>query len=532
MTKRTAVTILVALATMAATAAPAPAYNLFTQSSLGQINGNGPYGAYGVHASADGSRVFFETTEKLTVGDTDTKRDVYARTGTHTVLVTPGTSSEPLFRSASSNGERAFFVTWDKLASSDTDGQPDLYEYYAGSVRHVSVGAINGNDAYQPIFEGASADGSHVFFLTEEKLTSDDKDSRYDVYDRTGGVTKLVSRGAINGNGDEGAYFTGASSDGSHVFFETVEGLVAADTDGVLDVYERAGGETKRVSAGAINSNGSSWARYRGSTPDGSHVYFATQEPLVATDTDESSDVYERSAGTTTLVSRGEVNGNGEVPVEFRTASADGTRVFFDTEEALASDDTDTSLDIYERSGGTTKRVSKGQVNGNGAFKATFRGISADGAHVFFETLEALGSNDLDAVNDVYDRSAGQTTRISKGAVNGNGASPAQFARASADGTRVFFLTSEQLTGDDTDVSTDVYAWSAGALQRISRGGRPGNGDFNAWYAGAAADGSRVYFGTKEQLSCNDDDAESDVYGASSALDPKPEACSPGGPVS
>ncbi len=59
---------------------------------------------------------------------------------------------------------------------------------------------------------------------------------------------------------------------------------------------------------------------------------------------------------------------------------------------------------------------------------------------------------DTDNAWDVYQRFNGTTTRISTGAINGNGAFGASFAGASADGTRVFFTTSEQLVASDTDL--------------------------------------------------------------------------------
>src|SRR5437773_1104170 len=79
------------------------------------------------------------------------------------------------------------------------------------------------------------------------------------------------------------------------------------------------------------------------------------------------------------LVSAGEINGNGAFDTAFSGASADGSRVFFTTGEKLVAGDTDASHDVYERSGGSTKRVSAGQINGNGSFDAYFEGASADG---------------------------------------------------------------------------------------------------------------------------------------------------------
>ncbi len=85
-------------------------------------------------------------------------------------------------------------------------------------------------------------------------------------------------------------------------------------------------------------------------------------------DTDSGDDLYERSGGTTTQVSEGAINGNLAFEVCFFGASSDGLKVFFVTDEPLVSGDTDGYFDLYERSGGTTTQVSQGQMNGNGDF--------------------------------------------------------------------------------------------------------------------------------------------------------------------
>src|SRR5947208_380045 len=69
-------------------------------------------------------------------------------------------------------------------------------------------------------------------------------------------VLELLSdRVQAGADADTAAEFNGASSDGTRVFFETTERLVAADTDSALDVYQRAGSTTTlisdRVQAGA-----------------------------------------------------------------------------------------------------------------------------------------------------------------------------------------------------------------------------------------------------------------------------------------
>ena len=59
-------------------------------------------------------------------------------------------------------------------------------------------------------------------------------------------------------------------------------------------------------------------------------------------------------------------------PLDSYLVAADegGTHVFFTTREALVGSDTDSSLDVYERAGGTTTLVSTGPSGGNGRRRA------------------------------------------------------------------------------------------------------------------------------------------------------------------
>ena len=104
-------------------------------------------------------------------------------------------------------------------------------------------------------------------------------------------------------------------------------------------------------------------------------MFFETEESLTAGDTDAFFDVYQRSGGTTTLVSTGPPGGNGSRGRDVRQGRRlDGSRVFFTTEESLSASDTDVQSDVYERASGTTTLVS---TPGNGAFAASFQGNSS-----------------------------------------------------------------------------------------------------------------------------------------------------------
>ena len=451
--------------------------------SIGPTGGNGAVQANYGGMAADGSRVYFTTVESLVGTDTDSANDVYERAGTTTTLISTGPingngAHQAQYAGVSADGTRVFFDTTEQLTSTDTDSARDVYERSGGATTLLSIGPNGGNSAIDSFYAGSSTDGTRVFILSYDALTSDDTDTgRKDVYQRSGGTTTLLSTG---GAGPYGAEFDGATPDGTHVFFHTDEGLVGSDTDGIADVYEHSGGTTTQVSTGPINGNGAFVPIYKGVSQDGSRAFFQTSEPLTASDTDIYRDAYERSGGTTTRLSLGPNGGNGAYDANLLRASADGSKVWLETREPLVSSDTDgfcededelftlPCLDVFERSGSSTTMVSTG---GNGSHEASFANATADGTHVFFHTTESLTAGDtVNNTFDVYDRSGGTTTLVSV-AGSGSGGSGAAFLQGiSKDGARAFFHTYDQMVSADTDSWNDVYERYSGATTLVSAG--------------------------------------------------------------
>jgi Tol biopolymer transport system component len=373
------------------------------------------------------------------------------------------------------------------------DADPGIESYVT---REVSLGPAGGNDAYNALFEKASADGNLIFFSTEESMVEADTDHRSDVYMRNmvTGTTTLVSVGEpacapACGNGPVDAGFAGASADGNKAFFVSEERLAAGDKDNSVDIYVRnltgvpATETTELVSTGESSclpgcGNGAFSASLPagGISRDGSHVSFTTAESLSSADTDSAVDIYSHNLGNgvTTLVSQaGEgcappCGNGGKVPV-FQSSSEDGSRVFFGTDEALVGLDEDTTTDIYARDlpGGPTILISGGSSSTE---TASFSAATANGAHVFFTTAEPLVLADDDSANDVYEWSGGTLELVTSAeCVSACGAS---FDAVSSDAGTVLFSTSEQLSLADTDSSSDIYSQQTGGGEPVLVGQR------------------------------------------------------------
>lgn len=457
------------------------------------------------------------------------------------LLAASAAAAPPTYRGSSADGETIFFESEEQLVPGDTDFKRDLYvrafdeavgEGGAYVTREVSVGPTGGNDAYNALFERASADGTRVFFSTEEALTATDTDRRSDVYVRNLalGTTELVSRGAAActpgcGNAELDSGFAGATPDGAKVFLVTVEQLdPTADTDEAVDVYVRdlVAKTTKLASGGGAGcepacGNGDFNATLRGVSADGSRAFFASAEQLTGGDEDEAIDIYARDLpdGPTALVSAGDPgcspcgNDDGSAAV-FAASSASGSRAFFATDEGLVAGDTDGANDVYMRFEGTTTLVS----GGSATQPASFASVTADGSRLFFVTAESLVIADENEANDVYMWEGGSPQLITSGSCCGS-----TFGAATEGGEAVLFTTTEQLDAADTDASADIYEQpvAGGSPALISAGAEAcapgcGNGAAAARFNRAANDGSRVFFTTDEALSAQDFDSDDDIY--------------------
>lgn len=374
-----------------------------------------------VGATPSGSRVFISTDEQLTEADGDQATDIYARdpSAAGPALATPGGAAPVTFQGASADGTKVIFESTDKLAAGDGDGETDIYERDLSAETTKLVSATGTCPApllaeeCAPIYRAVTADGSRVFFETRAQLVGADHDSFQDVYESSSssGMPTLVSTSGQGekGEGEFNAVYAGSAAEGGTVFFETSESLSSEDLDEASDVYERASGSTSLVTPGNADLS----AIFDKASADGTTVLFSTKEALGGGDSGEKLDVYERSSATTTLVTPG----SPEFDASFLGASSDASVVYYGTQQKVVSADLDSNSDIYVRSGGGSPAlVSVGPEGGNGSQTPHLSAVSDDGALAFFTTKERLTVDDnFSGETDVYSHSESGTRLVSVG---------------------------------------------------------------------------------------------------------------------
>lgn len=334
-------------------------------------------------------------------------------------------------------------------------------------------------------FQGASEDGSKVFFTTTERLVEGDKDLSNNLYVATigcagggegeacGSATRkvtslaLVSSDSITGQAAEvEPDIVAVSSDGSHAYFVA---------QGVLS--ETANGEGETAAAGAENL----------------YVYDATSSPGKVSFIADLCSGPERSGRVSDghcPSSLDESVGNGSrndrglwLATEFREAQTTrhgGFLVFGTFAQLIRSGpeaDTDAAEDVYryDAQTGDLQRVSIGEAsfdaNGNNSLfdahitRTTFRGplqeqyellsraITEDGSKVVFTTSEPLSPRAINGQSDVYLWSEGRVAMISSGSASEADEQPV----ISPLGRDLLFRTNVGLVPLDTDGLGDLY---------------------------------------------------------------------------
>jgi hypothetical protein len=333
---------------------------------------------------------------------------------------------------------------------------PNLYEWSLGAgfrLINLLPGEVEGTPGAIVAAQGraVSADGQRMYWV--------DSASR-NLYVRTSSDSVQVDAAA----GGEGEFQT-ASADGTIAFFTKaghlyrfalatagsadltpggeVEGVLAASDDGSYVYYKAAGalmqwhgGVTTSIAAAADGINYPPSTGSARVTPDGRHLLFISSASLTGYDSAGAAEVFlygpppGGGAATLTCVScnpTGErplgpssipgavANGEGSDRIDVykpRSLSANGNRVFFDSEDGLVIQDTNGKPDAYEweANGVGTCAEANGCVNliasGRSNDGSSFVDASADGSDAFFLTGESLVAGDPGTV-DLYDARAG-----------------------------------------------------------------------------------------------------------------------------
>jgi hypothetical protein len=336
--------------------------------------------AFYAGASADGSAVAFYLEHN------SVRSDIYVRVNNEVTLdAAPSTST---FEGLSADGRYLYYVNKGNLSRFDTTTEETLPIDTSHDATVVNV----------------APDGSAVFFLSATVLTPGEANpagveatpGAHNLYMWKDGATRYVAgvtaddvKGeevdpgdSVNGLGlwaeeqDDGRFTKDPSrvtADGETFLFESRADVTGFDSGGHSEIYRYEDGSSlicvscapsNEVPTGDAhlqtlgdepggNPIGEE-AEVQNMAPDGNRVFFQSNAPLVPSDTNGQTDVYEwessgtgscaRSGGCIALISSGQSAARSYV----FGASSSGDDVFILTSDLLTNADTDPTLSIYD----------------------------------------------------------------------------------------------------------------------------------------------------------------------------------------
>jgi Tol biopolymer transport system component len=234
-----------------------------------------------------------------------------------------------------------------------------------------------------------------------------------------------------------------------------------------------------------------------------------------STDTNKARDVFVRdiAEGTTTRVSVTSDGKQGAGESVRPALSIDGRYVSFQSDAPLQPDDTNRKTDVYvhDRETGETTRVSigPGGLEGNsGSFSPS---MSADGRLItYWSNASNLVANDTNKTGDVFvfDRTDGSTVRVSVGAGDVQGDGMSSDPAISPDGRFVTFWSgASTLVPDDTNGKRDIFLADRddNTVTRVSVADDGTQGDGDSFSPNIGGGGGLVAFDSAARTLVSDD---------------------------
>jgi hypothetical protein len=410
-----------------------------------------------------------------------------------------------MYNAISQSGQTVFFTALGANNHNCAGAQPPVDELFAriGGLQTVAISEPSSADCStcntatpaDALFEGASADGSKVFFTTTQQLTNSDTDTSRDLYsyDFNAPAGQRLVQLSGGGNGDptpgSGAQVEGVSrisEDGSHVYY-VAGGVLTTDPNGEGQ-SARAGADNLYVSEpdpANLGQLSTAFVALLCSGPATSGAVADSQCPASLNSDPWTLGSNHNDQG---LWSHGADGGDSSRPAQ---VTPDGRLLLFTSYGDLTAGDTSQARQIfrYDSQSGQLTRVSIGESgfndNGNtaigdasivapqygaGALRGgeVARTMSDDGSYVFFESPGALTPQALDHVvidsrgdlaQNVYEYHEGHVSLVSDGRDTSivHGGSGVHLIGTDASGGDVFFTTVDPLVPQDTDTQVDIY---------------------------------------------------------------------------
>jgi hypothetical protein len=324
------------------------------------------------------------------------------------------------------DGSKVYFTSGEDLTydGSDTDSSRDLYMWSetSNSPNHITL-ISKGNDGTSGNSDSCNASWTTkcgVGIITFAGFTTSEVNYDRQYTDQVGGAGGAPEYEDIVAPGNGDIYFLSPEQLDGDFGVPNAENLYVY-RNGKLQFVTALTPETPSC---AYNQGGGACSATDVArmeiTPNDEHMAFLTASQVTDYDNAGHPEIYLYTPASGDLRCTSCLP-NGDPPTKDVTASHDGRflandgRTFFNTDEALVLQDTNQATDVYEYVDGRPQLITGGTATSNNTFGLTTTfsyvgliGVSADGTDVYFSTTDTLVGQDRNGDNNkIYDARTG-----------------------------------------------------------------------------------------------------------------------------
>ena len=258
-------------------------------------------------------------------------------------------------------------------------------------------------------------------------------------------------------------------------------------------------------------SNSTGFSRSPSISADGTRIAFRSLGNLTGGNPDLSAEIFLYDTATANLT---QITSAMASTSDNPSTSADGSRIAFNSTANLTGVNADgnTEIFLYDTASATIIQV----TNSTAGFSQA-PSISADGGRIAFQSTANLTGGNADGSAEIflYDAATANLTQISNAA-----AGVSQFPSISGDGTRVAFSSNANLTGGNGDGSEEIFLYDTATANLTQITDSAGNSSDPS----ISGDGTRVAFSSNADLTGGNADGNFEIFLANCPLPPSDRA--------
>lgn len=487
--------------------------------------------------SADGLRVAFASDRDFVGGNADGNIEIFLwRDGTGVTQVTTTLGGSSDLPAIDADGSRIAFVSSHDFVGTNADGTLEIFLWTDGLIAMVQVTNSTAGISSNPEID---LDGTAIAFLSNQDFIGGNADGSAEVFrwTETGPLIQITDTAAD-------APESSISGDGRSIALRAISDLTGDNPDGNDEIFLwREGSPLLQITSSTLDDSVSPSI-----SADGGRIAFISSADLVGANADGNRELFlARSASvleipgldragllcliaalgflatwrlhasravvtlllipalpaavvaqiTQVTVSSGDC-GVGSEP----SINADGTRVAFVSSCDMTGDNPDQSDEVHLWIQGTG--VSQITDNPDPFLFANSVSIDALGNRVAFNSLGDLAGGNPDFSSEIFLWTEGSgLTQIT----NGLGDASTR-PSLSADGARIAFVSSEDLTGGNGDGNSEIFLWieGSGIVQVTSATGGPSS------EPSINGDGTRIAFESNRDFAATNADASTELF--------------------